>query len=285
MRTACILTDSSAQFPQPSFPGKQLVRVIPLDIEFGKVLYPEGKDLKITKLPHSATEASRPRLITPGHEEFKNLLFALSQVYDDILVLLLSNQLSPLYDQALLAAAPMQSNANILVINSQTTSIGLGVLVQMAAQLIDNGVSVIEVERIIRKQIPHIFTLLCIPGLTYLHHAGLLDTAQANVGELLNLFPIFTLEEGRLTPLEKVRNHRAALDFFQEFLGEFEHLHQIALLQGSPQLIQEGRLLKQYVAENFAQTPYSEHTISLALASLTGPRCLGLVVAEDHSHQ
>lgn len=284
MRRVCVLTDSSAQFPQPSFIGKNLVRVIQLDIEFEGRVYSEGKELKINRLPLSCTGSSHPILLAPGQSHFQELFSSLIQVYDEILVLLLSNQLSPIFDQVVQAITPLQSHANIHIINSQTTSVGLGILVQMAAALIEEGVSITETERQIRKQIPHVYTLLCTPGLSYLHFAGILDHAQAAVAELINMYPIFTLEEGRLTPLEKVRSQRAALDFFQEFLDEFDNLDQIALLQGTPQLIQESRLLKQYVSENHPKSLYSEHTINLTLASLSGPRCLGLVASEAIPH-
>lgn len=282
MRKSCILTDSSAQFSQPSFIGKHLIRVIPMDVEYESRIFTEGKDLKLSRLPLSSTRVLHPQILTPGVTHFRELFLSLSQVYDEILVLLMSNQLSPIYDQIVQAVTPIQSHTDIHIINSQTTSVGLGILVQSAAQLMDEGVSVTEIERRLRKQIPHIYTLLCTPGLSYLHYAGILDQAQATVAELLNMFPIFTLEEGRLTPLEKVRSQRSALDFFQEFLDEFDALDQIALLQGTPQLLQESRLLKQYAAETHPSALYSEHTINTILATLTGPRCLGLVVSETN---
>lgn len=282
MRKSCILTDSSAQFSQPSFIGKHLIRVIPMDVEYESRIFTEGKDLKLSRLPLSSTRVLHPQILTPGVTHFRELFLSLSQVYDEILVLLMSNQLSPIYDQIVQAVTPIQSHTDIHIINSQTTSVGLGILVQSAAQLMDEGVSVTEIERRLRKQIPHIYTLLCTPGLSYLHYAGILDQAQATVAELLNMFPIFTLEEGRLTPLEKVRSQRSALDFFQEFLDEFDDLDQIALLQGTPQLLQESRLLKQYAAETHPSALYSEHTINTILATLTGPRCLGLVVSETN---
>lgn len=280
MYSTCVLTDSSAQFPQPSFLGNHLVRVIPIDVEYEGQIYQEGKNFKINKLPPNASNSARPILHNPDPHHFQELFESLREVYDQILVILMSNRLSPIYDHATLSVVQKQYGSSVQIINSQTTSVGLGLLVQKAAALFDQGSSMSEVEKQIRKQIPHIYTLLCAPGLSYLFYAGLLDQAQAAIAEYLNMFPVFTLEDGRLSPLEKVRNQRAALDFFQEFINEFDDLDHIALLQGHPQMIQESRILKQFITEYSPQTPYSEHTINTTLASLIGPRCLGLVVAE-----
>ena len=54
--------------------------------------------------------------------------------------------------------------------------------------------------------IPHTYMMVCTPGLSYLYYAGIIDQAQAFVGEMLGLLPIFTLEEGQINAVEKVRS-------------------------------------------------------------------------------
>jgi DegV family protein with EDD domain len=183
-------------------------------------------------------------------------------------------------NQAQQAARMMQGRVSVQVIDSQTTSVGLGYLVQTAAEAALRHDSAIEIERVIRGIIPHIYSIFCIPGLTYLHHAGFIDYAQAVAGEMLNLLPIFTLEEGHLTPLEKARNMRGLSDFFQEFLDEFCDLYYISFIQSAPPLNHESRVLREHAQSNFSNAPFSEHAINLPLAALFGPRSLGVIVVE-----
>jgi DegV family protein with EDD domain len=281
MPRVCILTDSSAQFPHHSFQGQDLVRVIPYDVELSGVVYPEGKDVKVTKLPLSADQKLNPKLIPPSEERFTQWFTALGQEFNELLVILQASQLSQAYQNALQAAVSLQGSISLQVINSQTTSAGLGTLVQIAAEAIYCGASASEAEHIIRSQVPHIYSVLCSPGLSYLHFAGIVDQAQAVVGEMLNFLPVYTLEEDRLTPLEKVRNYRNTLDFFIEFLEEFENLRHIALIQSVPPLIQETRTLRQIFQEMYPNTTYSEHNLNSTLAVLFGPRLLGLVIVEN----
>lgn len=281
MPRVCILTDSSAQFPHHSFQGQDIVRVIPYDVELSGILYPDGKDVKVANLPLSADPRLDPRLLPPSEERFTQWFTTLGQEYNEVLVILQASQLSRAYQNALQAAATLQGSISLQVINSQTTSAGLGTLVQIAAEAIHHGATASEAEHIIRSQIPHIYSVLCIPGLSYLHYAGIVTRAQAVVGEMLNFLPVYTLEEDRLTPLEKVRNYRTTLDFFIEFLEEFENLRHIALIQSVPPLIQETRTLRQVFQEMYPNTTYSEHNLNTALAILFGPRLLGLVIVEN----
>ncbi len=255
--------------------------MIPYDVELSGVHYPEGKDVKISSLPPSADKTLKPRLIPPDEEKFIQWFNVLGQDFYEILVILQASALSGAYQNALAAASTLKGSQSIQVINSQTTSAGLGTLVQIAAEAIKRGASVSDAEHIIRSQVPHTYTVFCAPGLSYLHHAGIVDRAQAVVGEMLNFLPVYTLEEDRLTALEKMRNYRATLDFFTEFLEEFEDLRHIALIQSVPPLIPETRALRQLFQEMHPNTSYSEHNLNTPLAVLLGPRLLGLIIVEN----
>lgn len=280
MLQTCILTDSSAQFPQHSFPGQNLVRVIPHDVEIGGKLYPDGKDVKIGAFPTSAFDPATPRLVPPSPAKFADWFTALSREFNEILVVLHDNHFSAAYDNAAQAAVELKASRSIQVINAQTISAGLGVLVQIAAEALHNGASVVETEHLIRRQIPHIYTVICTPGLSYLHQAGIIDRAQAVVGEMLNFIPVYTLEEERLTPLEKVRSYRQTVDLFVEFLEEFENLRHIALVQSIPPLLTDTRSVRQLFQEIYPDTSYSEHNINVPLAALLGPRALAILAVE-----
>ncbi len=280
MQQICILTDNSAQFPQHSFPGQNFVRVIPHDIEFGGIIHPEGKDVKISQFPVSAFASDSPKLVAPSVEKFMDWFSALEKEFSDILVILLDSHFSAAVDNAVAATNAMNANRTIQVINSQTISTGLGTLVQIAAESIFDGASAIEAEHLIRRQISHIYTVLCAPGLSYLYNAGIVDQAQAIVGEMLNMIPVYTLEEERVTPLEKVRSYRQTVELFVEFLEEFEDLRHISLVQSNPPLLPDTRSVRQLFQEIYPNTSYSEHNLNTTLAALFGPRFLALLAVE-----
>lgn len=280
MNSVCILTDSTAQFPQLGFSGRNDVRVISYDIELNGRLYPEGQELRAVDLPPSASETLRPRVVVPTPETFAEFFINLNLHYRHIIAILNSSSLNQAYQNAQQAAETVQGRANVTVIDSQTTSVGLGLLVQAAAEGVARGETVTEVERMVRSMIPHTYMMLCTPGMSYLYHAGYIDQSQAFVGEMLGLLPIFTLEEGELSAVEKVRNARGLVDFMQEFVCEFEELQHIAFVQSTTPMTHEARLMREHVQNCFPQTPFSEHNINLPLATMIGPRSIGLVTVE-----
>ena len=85
----------------------------------------------------------------------------------------------------------------------------------------------------IRSLLPSTYSIICPFGLSYLHYNGFVDRPQAVVNEMLELFPIFAVENGKLIPLEKVKSPRNVIGFFQEFLDEFEQLNQITFIQSA----------------------------------------------------
>jgi DegV family protein with EDD domain len=281
MGSTCILTDGLVQFTQPGFSGREDVRVFPYAVQMGGEIYWEGEGLKTNKLPTFTSPQSPTRLVVPDSEKYELVFQNLAGKYREIIVILTSCELSPSYVCAEKASASVRGQAAITLIDSQTTSVGLGLLVQMAAEAAAEGVRGAEIERRVRKAVTQVYSLFCTAGLSYLSQEGFIDEGQAAIGEMLGLIPIFSLEEGKLSSIEKARNPRGVLDFFQEFLGEFEELQHIAFLQGASSFNHETHLLREHAQLHFPRTPFSEHTINLPVASLFGPRTLGLILLDS----
>jgi DegV family protein with EDD domain len=281
MEPFCIVTDNSVQFPQPAFPGRHLVKVINSTIQINGQLVSDDVGMKAADFPPYADDRLKPKLIPPSVNDFRHLFTTLLQSYHQILGIFLSSGLSGCISTAQEATLSLHGGTSITVIDSCSTSVGMGVIVQAAAELAEKGSSFFETEQLVRSLIPHIYTILCTPGPSYLYYNGFIDRAQAVVTEMLGLYPIFTLEEGILSSLEKVRNYRHVVDFYQEFLDEFDHLMHIALLQSSPPNLQEVHLIREHIQENFNKSPFTAHPINPNLAALLGPRTTALFVIES----
>lgn len=281
MKEICILTDSSIQFPNHAFPGKNLVQIIPLKTRLDGKEIKTDADLKVNTMPPSVRDGLHPQLIPPSVDDFQEIFSDLSTTSTEGIALFLSSHLNPAYDNALAAADLVRGRISIQVIDSQTVSAGLGMLVQVAAEDAARGVGCAEIEHKIRGLIPHVYSLFYIHGLTYLANAGFIEWSQAEVGELISLMPVFTFEEGKIIPLEKVRNIHQLMDSFAEFLDEFSDLYQISLIQSFPANPMDTRFLRDHVASSFAKTPFSEHPINAPLATLFGPNTMGIVTMES----
>lgn len=283
MNSTCILTDITAQFPQPAFLGRELVHVLPLAIRLENKLIEDSKEIKNLTFPQTAADSLHPAIVPPSTDRLIQLFQALNHDYNEIVVITVSSKLCNIFSSLQKAITAFSGSSRIYLVDSSSISIGLGILVQIAAESAYSGLKAQEIDRKLRQVIPHIYSYFCTPSLTYLYHAGFIDYAQAKVSEYLNLYPLFLLEEGILTPQQKVRSYRNALETFQEFLDEFSHLRQVSLVQGGNVPPQETRQIKLYSEENFPRTPFTEHQMTPYLATLFGPSFLGLFIHESIS--
>lgn len=281
MGATCIITDSSVQFTHPGFPGYQCLKI--LNHELTNQAGQRNSEIlpKVNEFPRFTSQEFIPHIQSPSADSVFEVLSTALPQYDDVFIILLSNEISPLFESTEKIATTLHGHANLHVIDSQNTSVGLGLIVQYAAELAAKHIPTEEIEKSLRLIIPHVYTLFCTPNLSYLQSAGILDKGQSTVGEMLSLYPLFVLEDGKVNPLQKVKNQRNAIEYFIEFVDEFDNLNHVAVIQPVAPMMNETKALHQHLEESFPNTIYSEHTISPFIASLLGPRGFGMAIMEN----
>lgn len=280
MTKVCILTDNTAQFPIPAFPGRKFLHIISLHIEFDGEYYEKSEDIRASHLPVSTRLGKTSKAIPPSVEEFESMFNQLGEQYEEIVAIFHSTHLSNTYENAKEALRSIQGNAKIELIDSQTTGTGLGLVVQAAAAAAEEGKSASEVEDMIRSLLPRVYSLFCLEGLTYLNRNGYLGDEQALVAEYMKMLPVYVLDSGHLVPTQKARNPRHLVDLLHEFISEFENLEHIGILQGIPAFENESRALRERISLDYDQVPISEHIIGSVLSTMIGPRSLGIFVLQ-----
>jgi DegV family protein with EDD domain len=282
--TTCIITDTTAQFPSRLFPGQDHVRVVTLGVQFEEDPNIEPERIKTSRFPQTLVGTNGeafPRLVVPTVVELQTLFSSLSTRYNEIVGIFLSGNLCPLVAHAREAAKNLSSLLRIEIIDSQTTGPGLGFVIQTAARAAEAGHDAREIRHLVQGLLPHVFSILCIRGLTYLQRIHTLDPAQATVGEMLGVIPVFVLEQGRLIPVQKIRHARQLVDSFFEFVIEFDHIHHLALVQGVPSYPQEKKILRERIEAEFPNLAISEHIINPSLTAILGPHTIGVFVWEE----
>ncbi len=283
MPRVCILTDSTAQFPGSTYPGHEFVHILPMHIRCGEEIFPDNKDPRFCSKLLEKANGTPLLALAPSADDFSEAFTYLGQKYQSVIAILISSYLSAAVENAQIAAAQVKGPESIYIIDSQTTAVGMGLLVQAAAQAVLQGQNEVDVNCLVRGMVPHTYTLLSLQSLRFLSNSGCLDPAQAIIGEMLGIIPIFTLEAGRLVPVQKARSSRHLIDIFQEFVSEFSQLKHLAVIQGLPPHDQEVRNLIARLKEEFSMPSLTEHTLGAALMSILGPRSLGVVVVEDYT--
>lgn len=277
-----IVTDSAAQFVMPELVQRHRLEIVPLNITIGSQTFQEGIDLDTEAffrlISHNEVSATTA---APSVEQFAAVYSRLNRETDQILSLHISRHMNGTWDQALRASKTLLGRCEIAVIDSLTTSVGMGMLIETAAHFAEAGRNLEEIVHIIRSMIPRVYSVFYVESLDYLRHNGLLSEAQSILGAMLEIKPFLTIEDGELIPMEKVRTQSQALDKLVEFVSEFSALEQLVILQNSPFPNERTRQLSDRLSAEFPDRTFPAIMYNPSLATLIGPDGMGIMVYEN----
>jgi DegV family protein with EDD domain len=275
-----VVTDSTA-YLEPEVAEELGISIVPLNIHFGDETLRDGIDITATEFFRRLDRSlEMPTSSPPSRSTFEKVYSELGKTTDEIISIHISGKLSQTYAVANAAAAPLLGRCNIVVTDSLTTSLGLGILTTAAAKAAAQNKSLDEIVRLLRGMIPHIYIVFFVETLDYLERDGRIGRAQAILGSMLGIKPLLIMDEGEIVPLEKVRTRSRAIDKLFDFVAEFPQIEQMAILQKSPVATEETLLLIERLEMVLPETEFPIITYGPVLATHVGPSTTGIIVYE-----
>lgn len=143
----------------------------------------------------------------------------------------LSSKLSASFQNASLAAKNL-NDPSIYLVDSLNLSTGIGLLVLMAAELRDAGLSAENIARRVQMGVPKVKSSFVIDSLDYLHKGGRCSSMQNIIGSLLKIRPVIEVKsDGTLGVKEKLHGARkkaltTLIDNFKADLPDID-LHRV----------------------------------------------------------
>lgn len=227
-----LVTDSIADLPK-SIIYDHTISVIPMNLICDSVAYLD----KITMTPdmfYNAWDEFKiyPTTAQPSVQMVEKILYTLSQRFDSIIGIFVSEKMSGTYGNVLGVAQSMQANGYpIHIIDSALNSVAQGLLVKKAALMISDGLEAIDiVERIesIKKD-SRIYVM--VDDLSYMLRGGRVSKTQGFILGKIKLKPVVSIDSsGKGSIHKKTRTEKRALqaimnqvekDFHQEGIREY----------------------------------------------------------------
>jgi DegV family protein with EDD domain len=236
-------------------------------------------------LARMAHNRSSPTVVEPTVADFRRVYERLTRSASDILSIHSSNQLSPICRNARAAADAFLGRCDIVVMDSQSTSIGLGILAREAAKIAQAGGSLDEVVRHVRGMIPRVYVVMFTDSLDYLERSGRISRSQCILGTVMGIKPFLAIEDGEIIPMEKVRSREKGLEKLAEFAGEFGGIEEMAILQSVSYPTDETLLLRERLEVFFPDRSFPIFVYGPIPAAHLGPDGLGLVTYEGFGKQ
>ena len=285
-----IITDSTADLP-PDLVQAHDIKVVPLSILFGKDTFRDGVDIQprdFYQLLESSEE--HPRTQPPAREEFYEHFHDVIE-RQDILSIHISGKLSQTVEHARQAALegsrsfhhlpPERHNFALEVVDSQTVSMGTGLLALCAARMAQRGEQVFHITRTLEALIPRIEILFVVNTLDYLVKGGRVGKAQALVGKLLGIKPILGVVDGEVAPVSRARGGRRAQRRIVEILKErFDPARPLMAAVAHARAPAWGDRLRVLLGQAFELREEIVTDIGPVVGTHAGPGCVGCVAIQ-----
>jgi DegV family protein with EDD domain len=212
------VTDSTCEAPDELL-SHPAVTVVPLYVLFGHESLRDNVDISRdefwSRLPSAVT------LPTTSQAPPASFLVPFRQYTDagdEVITLVLSSKLSRTYDSAISAGAELPDRP-IDVVDSLTTSVGLGLLLQEGLRMAEAGKTRSEIVAALNARRSDIHILFALETLEYLARGGRIVKAQAFLGTTLNLKPLLAIVHGEVLPTSRARGKRKVLQNMIDYLA------------------------------------------------------------------
>lgn len=269
MKTRIIVDSTADLLPHI----QERVHVIPMTLRFGDQEYIDGVTIDrqtfyqklIDSKEYPTTSQASPAKFAEEYEKAK-------AAGESAIVITVASKFSGTYNSAKLAAMDYE---NIYVVDSDTVAVGGGILVELALQLLDQGLEAKEIAERLDEAKDKIVIVALVDTLEYLKRGGRVSKTVAFAGGLLNIKPIIGVIHGEVVMLGKARGTKqghtvltqeiekaGGIDFTKPVLLGYTGLSEEALLK----FVED---TKDVWAEGRSDLPYT--CISSVMGTHAGP--------------
>lgn len=189
-----LMTDSIADIPE-SFKLAHVVSTLPMGVMIDGSAYLDKATIQLEQLfERMGHKEGYPTSSQPEPARIAAMLSALTEHFESLIILSVSDQLSGTYQALLKAASVIAPDKRITVINTKLNSGAEGLLVKTAAEMVEQGFSHDQVVERIEHLIPRTKIYVCLNTLTYAVRGGRVPNTIGKLGIQLGLRPIMTLD-------------------------------------------------------------------------------------------
>jgi DegV family protein with EDD domain len=171
----------------------------------------------------------------------------------------------------------MLPGARLRLVDTKTTSMGLGYVVLTVARAAEQGATLEECQALAERASTHTGLLFMVDTLKYLHLGGRIGGGARFLGTALNLKPILELRDGKIEAVERVRTKSKALerllDLAEERIGGRKPVH-LATLHAKAEA--EATELLSLAKARFGAVESILSEVSPTVGTHTGPGTVGI---------
>ncbi len=217
-----IMADSTCDL-SPELIEKYGISVLPLNIVMDDTSYLDGVEMTPDKI-YEWADANRttPKTSAPGLEAAIEFLRPVAEAGEEVCYLGISEQMSSTCQVLRLAAEELDYTEHVCVVDSMNLSTGIGLQVLTAAELVQRGYGLAELEQYLIEYRERVRASFVVDTLTYLQRGGRCSAVTALMGNALKLKPRIAVTDGKMGVSKKYRGNqkKTVIDYVKDMEAE-----------------------------------------------------------------
>lgn len=274
-----IITDSACDLPLDYLADRKIT-MVPLSVHIDDQTYEDLLTINPKEVYDKMRSGKAPKTSQVSPQRFKELFTGFAKNGIPSIYIAFSSELSGTYQTAMMIASSVQEeypDFKLAVIDSKCASLGQGLVVTFAQDLVELGKSFDEVVTTTRFYCTHMEHIFTVENLEYLARGGRISKTSAFVGGLLNIKPLLHIEDGKLIPLEKIRGRKKVLkrilDIMEERGADLQN-QVIGISHGDDEQI--ALEMKELIKEKFGCESFFINTVGSVIGAHSGPGTLAI---------
>ena len=281
MARIAIVTDSTADLPADIIDDLG-ISVVPLNIRIGDRSYEDRETITPEMFMQLlTTESGQAITSAPSVGRFATTYERLAETHDQILSIHISSKLSGTYSSACVARDLFVDGPEIVVLDSASVTMGLGLAVIRAANLANAGASLEEIQREVKRLLSRTHVIFLVDTLEHLRRGGRIGRAAEIIGSVLQLKPLLRIEEGIVVPQARTRTRARAVTGLRQLIDDLPEIEDAAIVYTAG--ADDIGLLADSLIPRLQEDSVMISELSPVLAAHIGPKGLGVAIVEGES--
>jgi len=124
----------------------------------------------------------------------------------------------------------LEGECPVEVVDSETLTMSLGLIVIAAAEMAKAGDSLDKIVEWVKQAIPETYLFFLLDTLEYLKKGGRIGKAKALLGSILSVKPMLTMKDGELVPAGQARTRAKGMDKLFDFVENAGNIEDLAVV-------------------------------------------------------
>lgn len=200
-----LFSDSSLDLPANLLEATNVVR-IPMNVMMGEKSYTDLVDITPEQiLDYGEKYKETPKTSSPTYERFSKALSSLEDYELAIIVLISERSSSGTHLVAKATVEDLGLQERAFIINTKSVSSGVGLMILEAKRLIDQGLGVQEIVKLLNEKVNRLETSFVIDKLDYLFYGGRCSQLSLMFSRGLKIRPCIEMVDGEMKATRKYR--------------------------------------------------------------------------------